>query len=97
MRQLPHGSFRASSTGASKTSGRRSLEAGRERSTEEIVVSIDHHLVLVLAEMKEWVGGFRVSKDNFTNFFRKRSMVISLDNRESMGLNLLYSISFGNC
>ena len=52
-------------------------------SREKVVVCVDHHLVLILAEMKECVGGFRVSKDNFTNFFRKRSMVISLDNRES--------------
>ena len=34
------------------------FEAGRECSTEkEVIVSVDRHLVLVLAEMKEWVGG----------------------------------------
>jgi len=34
------------------------LEAGWECSTEkEVVVGVDRHLVLVLAEMKEWVRG----------------------------------------
>ena len=37
------------------------LEAGREHQTEkEIVISINRHLVLELAEMQERVGGSRV-------------------------------------
>ena len=35
-----------------------SLEAGREPSTEKkVIMSVDHHFVLVLAEIKEGVKG----------------------------------------
>ena len=37
------------------------LEAGWECSVEkEVVVGVDCHLVLVLAEMKEWVRSFQI-------------------------------------
>ena len=36
------------------------LEAGCGCSAEEVIMGIDCHLILALAEMKEWVGGSRV-------------------------------------
>ena len=60
-------------------------------------MGVDRYLVLVPAEMKKWVGGSGgVIKDDITNFFGKRSVVIFLDNGESVGLNPLYSTPFGN-
>jgi len=74
------------------------LEAGRKCSTKEVVVSVNCHLVLVLGKMKEWVGGSRVViKGRHHKLLGKRSVVISLDNGESVGLYPLYSIPFGNC
>ena len=38
------------------------LKTGWECSAEKkVIVSVNHHLVLVLAEMKEWVGGSDVA------------------------------------
>ena len=35
-----------------------SFKAGRKRQTEkEVIVSIDHHLILELAEMQKRIGG----------------------------------------
>jgi len=73
-------------------------ETARERPTENVVVSLDCHLILKLAEMKEGVGGSRVVVEGgITNFLVKWSVVISSDSGESEGLSLLYSIFFENC
>ena len=65
---------------------------------EGIIMSVDRHLVLVLAEMWEGVRGFRVVvKVLYHDFFEKRSVIIFFDNGESVGLIPLYFIPFRNC
>ena len=63
-----------------------SLEAGREHLTEEVIVNIDRHLVLKLAEYRR---GSEVL--GITNF-----LVISSDSGESEDLSPLRSIPFRN-
>ena len=50
------------------------LEAGRERPTEEkVVVSMDCHFVSELTKMKEGVGGFRVAVEGEHHKFPRES------------------------
>ena len=70
-------------------------EARREHSAEEkVILSVDHHFVLVLAEVQERIEGPQIVDHEL---FREAELVISLDSGKSEGLSPLYFIPFENC